>query len=44
MDAQSNSFNRKMVEIAGIFLNLNRGRYARASKYMAGMYAWRRGV
>ncbi len=28
VDVQSNSFDRKMVEIAGIFLNLNRGRYA----------------
>jgi hypothetical protein len=41
-----NSFDKKMVEkkIAGIFLNLNRGRYARTSKYMVGTYAWRRGV
>jgi hypothetical protein len=44
VDVQSNSFARKMVEIAGIFLNLNRGGYARASKYMVGMCAWKRGV
>jgi hypothetical protein len=39
---QSNSFDKKMVEIAGIFwifLNLNWSRYARDSKYMVGMYS-----